>query len=136
EVTPDQIWSVFRDEYLPTPERPWGRFSLRSHQASSTVDGRDSLVVDAVLDGAETTLTGTGNGPIAAFFDALSEIGVDVRLLDYAEHTQSEGADAKAAAYIECAVGERVLWGVGIDANIVRASLAAVVSAVNRASRP
>jgi 2-isopropylmalate synthase len=135
EVTPDQIWAAFSDEYLPTPENPWGRIFLRSHQASTTADGRDSLVVQAVVDGEPTTLTGTGNGPIAAFFDALSAIGVDVRLLDYAEHTQSEGADAKAAAYIECAVGERVLWGVGIDANIVRASLEAVVSAVNRASR-
>jgi 2-isopropylmalate synthase len=135
EVTPAQIWAVFSDEYLPTPASPWGRFSLLSHQASTTADGRDSLVVQALVDGEPTTLAGTGNGPIAAFFAALSAIDVDVRLLDYAEHTQSEGADAKAAAYIECAVGERVLWGVGIDANIVRASLEAVVSAVNRASR-
>ncbi|GGO80700.1 2-isopropylmalate synthase [Wenjunlia tyrosinilytica] len=135
EVTPKQIWDVFSDEYLPTTDNPWGRIALRTHQASTTVEGQDSLVVEAVVDGEDTTLTGTGNGPIAAFFDALSGIDVDVRLLDYAEHTQSEGADAKAAAYIECAVGERVLWGVGIDANIVRASLKAVVSAVNRAHR-
>ncbi|RKN52318.1 2-isopropylmalate synthase, partial [Streptomyces klenkii] len=91
-----------------------------------------------VVDGADTVLSGTGNGPLAAFFDALGRTGVvaeEVRLLDYVEHTMSAGAGAQAAAYIECAVGDRVLWGVGIDANIVRASLKAVVSAVNRALR-
>lgn len=135
EVTPAQIWAVFSDEYLPTGTDPWGRVALRAHQASTTVDGQDSLTVEAVVDGADTALTGSGNGPIAAFVDALGSIDVDVRVLDYAEHAQSEGGDAKAAAYVECAVGERVLWGVGIDANIVRASLKAVVSAVNRAHR-
>jgi 2-isopropylmalate synthase len=102
------------------------------------VDGKDELTVEAVVDGAGTVLKGTGNGPLAAFFDALEAAGVvgrEVRLLDYVEHTMSEGAGSKAAAYIECAVGDRVLWGVGIDGNIVRASLKAVVSAVNRATR-
>jgi 2-isopropylmalate synthase len=56
-------------------------------------------------------------------------------VLDYAEHAMSAGGDAAAAAYVECAVGERVLWGVGVDTSIVRASLNAVVSAVNRAAR-
>ena len=78
---------------------------------------------------------GTGNGPIAAFIDALSTLGVDVRVLDYAEHALSAGGDAKAAAYVECAVGDRVLWGVGLHSSIVKASLTAVLSAVNRAER-
>ena len=56
-------------------------------------------------------------------------------MLDYAEHALSAGGDAKAAAYVEVTVGDQVLWGVGVDANIVTASLRAVVSAVNRASR-
>jgi 2-isopropylmalate synthase len=81
------------------------------------------------------TLTGHGNGPIAAFCEAINQLGVDVRVLDYAEHAMSSGGDATAAAYVECAVGERVLWGVGIDSSIVRASLKAIVSAVNRALR-
>ncbi|MEO7751869.1 MAG: alpha-isopropylmalate synthase regulatory domain-containing protein, partial [Terracoccus sp.] len=59
----------------------------------------------------------------------------EVRVLDYAEHALSAGGDARAAAYVECAVGERVLWGVGVDPSIVTASLKAVVSAVNRAVR-
>ncbi|MBU3867622.1 2-isopropylmalate synthase [Streptomyces sp. 4503] len=135
EVTPGQIWAAFQDEYLPTDDNRWGRIALSSAQTSTTSEGTDALTVEAVVDGAETVLTGTGNGPLAAFFDALASIDVDVRLLDYSEHTLSEGAASQAAAYIECAIGGQVLWGVGIDANIVRASLKAVVSAVNRARR-
>jgi 2-isopropylmalate synthase len=67
--------------------------------------------------------------------NALAALSVDVRVLDYAEHAMSAGGDAQAAAYVECAVGDRVLWGVGIDPNIVTASLRAVVSAINRAQR-
>jgi len=61
--------------------------------------------------------------------------GIDVRVLDYHEHAMSAGGDAVAAAYLECAVGGQILWGVGIDPSIVTASLKAVVSAVNRAER-
>ncbi|MEU2430326.1 2-isopropylmalate synthase [Streptomyces sp. NPDC007861] len=135
EVTPKEIWSVFQDEYLPNPENRWGRIQLRSGQTTSDTDGTDTLTVEAVVDGAETVLTGSGNGPISAFFGALEAIGVDARLLDYQEHTMSEGASAQAASYIECAIDGKVLWGIGIDANTTRASLKAVVSAVNRASR-
>ncbi|MCX2969854.1 MULTISPECIES: 2-isopropylmalate synthase [Streptomyces] len=135
EITPAQIWDAFRDEYLPTPERPWGRVTLRSAQSETTTDGHDALTVEAVVDGAPTVLTGHGNGPISAFFDALAKNGIDVRLLDYVEHTLSQGASAQAASYIECAIDGQVLWGVGIDANTTRASIKAVVSAVNRATR-
>ncbi|MFE2541247.1 2-isopropylmalate synthase [Actinacidiphila glaucinigra] len=135
EVTPKEIWAIFEDEYLPTPENTWGRIVLRSAQTSTSSDGTDTLTVEAVVDGAETVLTGTGNGPISAFFDALASVGVDARLLDYTEHTMSEGASAQAASYIECAIDGKVLWGIGIDANTTRASLKAVVSAVNRAAR-
>jgi 2-isopropylmalate synthase len=136
EVTPAAIWEIFQHEYLPTPGSPWGRISLRTGQSTTTVDGQDEVTVDATVDGEDTVLAGIGNGPLAAFFDALqSVVDADVRLLDYVEHTMSEGAGAQAAAYIECAIDGKVLWGVGIDANIVRASIKAVVSAVNRAAR-
>ncbi|WP_055566245.1 2-isopropylmalate synthase [Streptomyces atriruber] len=135
EVTPAAIWSVFQDEYLPNPANPWGRIQVKNGQTTTDTDGVDRLTVEATLDGADTVLTGTGNGPISAFFDALQGIGIDVRLLDYQEHTMSEGASAQAASYIECAIGDKVLWGIGIDANTTRASLKAVVSAVNRAAR-
>ncbi|MFI5528538.1 2-isopropylmalate synthase [Kitasatospora sp. NPDC051853] len=135
EVTPAEIWSVFQDEYLPTPENPWGRIALSGSRSLETEDGRDLLRAEAVVDGRPVTLSGTGNGPVSAFVNALAGIGVDVRVLDYAEHALSEGGDAQAAAYVECAVDGKVLWGVGIDGNTVLASLKAVVSAVNRAQR-
>jgi len=140
EVSPTQMWDAFVDEYLPNPVAPWGRFSLRSLAQASAVDAIDSLTV-VVRDSErpegkqEVTLDGSGNGPIAAFCDALAAYGVDVRVLDYHEHALSAGGDAKAAAYLECAVGDTVLWGVGVDPNIVTASLKAVVSAVNRTRR-
>ncbi|MCX4880686.1 2-isopropylmalate synthase [Streptomyces sp. NBC_00847] len=135
EVTGGDIWAVFQDEYLPNPENPWGRLQVRNGQSTTDTDGVDTLKVEATVDGVDTVLTGSGNGPISAFFDALQSIGIDVRLLDYQEHTMSEGASAQAASYIECAIDDKVLWGIGIDANTTRASLKAVVSAVNRAAR-
>ncbi|MCZ0973527.1 2-isopropylmalate synthase [Streptomyces noursei] len=135
EVTPKAIWDSFRDEYLPNPQNPWGRIQVRTGQTTTDKDGVDTLTVEAEVDGVETVLTGSGNGPISAFFDALSGLGIDARLLDYQEHTMSEGASAQAASYIECAIDGKVLWGIGIDANTTRASLKAVVSAVNRSAR-
>jgi 2-isopropylmalate synthase len=136
EVTPEAMWAAFEDEYLPNPKAPWGRYALRNISESSSEDSGDTIVVEMVDNGEVVTLRGEGNGPIAAFCAALGSHGIDVRVLDYAEHALSAGGDARAAAYLECAVGDRVLWGVGIDPNIVRASLKAVVSAVNRANRP
>lgn len=135
EVTPKDIWAAFRDEYLPNPENPWGRIQVSTGQSTTDKDGVDTLTVEAEVDGVETTLVGTGNGPISAFFHALQGLDIDARLLDYTEHTMSEGASAQAASYIEVAIGDKVLWGIGIDANTTRASLKAVVSAVNRAGR-
>jgi 2-isopropylmalate synthase len=130
EVSPAQMWEAFESEYL-APRTP---LALNSHHTSSAADSDDELDVNVYLDGEKTALRGIGNGPIAAFVDALASVGHDVRVLDYAEHALSSGGDARAAAYVECAIGERIVWGVGIDANIVTASLKAVVSAVNRAA--
>jgi 2-isopropylmalate synthase len=135
EVTGSDIWATFQDEYLPNPENPWGRIQVRNGQSTTDTDGVDTLRVEATVDGEDTVLTGSGNGPISAFFDALAKVGIDARLLDYQEHTMSEGASSQAASYIECAIDGKVLWGIGIDANTTRASLKAVVSAVNRAAR-
>ncbi len=130
EVTPEEIWKAFSDEYL-TRTLP---LSLDSVHTSSAAGEKDQLTVGVHVDGVLTTLSGTGNGPIAAFVSALNELpqDYDVRVLDYHEHALSSGGDAIAAAYVECAVGEQVLWGVGLDANIVTASLKAVTSAINR----
>jgi 2-isopropylmalate synthase len=135
EVSAADLWRTFQDEYLPDPAHPWGRFSLAGTQRSTSAEGLDRLSVDLVDSGEPVQLEGEGNGPIAAFTAALADRGVDVRVLDYAEHAMSAGGDATAASYVECAVDGKVLWGVGIDPNIVTASLKAVVSAVNRAER-
>jgi 2-isopropylmalate synthase len=135
EVTAQQMWAAFSNEYLPDPDAPWGRFALTGHRHRAHGEQLDEMVVELTDAGVPVTVEGRGNGPIAAFVDALKGLDVDVRVLDYAEHAMSAGGDARAAAYVECAVGNRVLWGVGIDPNIVSASLRAVVSAVNRAQR-
>ncbi len=150
EVSAAELWRTFNDEYLPALREPvahpaagvlatgdatWGRLALRGSRHTSESGGADRLSVDVLDAGRERTLEGLGNGPIAAFVQALGEIDVRVRVLDYAEHAMSAGGDATAAAFVECEIGDRVLWGVGIDPNIVTASLAAVVSAVNRAVR-
>jgi len=137
EVTSEQIWHSFQDEYLPAGigSHKWGRFELRKMRSESAMDGIVKL--DVTLRDLEQELSsvGSGNGPISAFLDVLSQQGVEAKLLDYVEHTLSAGGDAQAAAYIELEVMGRNLWGVGIDGDISTASLKALISAVNRAIR-
>jgi 2-isopropylmalate synthase len=136
EVTPTQMWDIFKDEYLPNPTNPWGRLGLISVTQDSAVDGDTTLNAAIKDQGEAVALHGVGNGPIAAFVAALQSHGIEVRVLDYQEHAMSAGGDAQAAAFLECQVGEKVLWGVGIDPSIVTASLKAIISAVNRAVSP
>lgn len=135
EVTADAMWAAFSAEYLPDPEAAWGRFALVSVSQNSAVDGDTEITAVITDEGAQIELTGRGNGPVAAFCAALHSIDIDVRVLDYAEHAMSAGGDAVAASYCECAVGERVLWGVGLDPSITTSSLKAIISAVNRSGR-
>jgi 2-isopropylmalate synthase len=130
EIEPSRMGEIFRAEYLDR-DAP---LALNSVHTSSAAGERDALEVGVYVRGERRFLTGVGNGPIDAFVDALGELGYDVRVLDYAEHALSSGTDATAAAYVECAIGGDVYWGVGIDPNILTASLRAVVSAVNRSS--
>ncbi|PPG21359.1 2-isopropylmalate synthase [Rathayibacter sp. AY1E8] len=139
EVTSEQIWTVFQDEYLPAPaeraDEKWGRFELLRTNTSSDLGG--SIALDAVLRVGDERVSASsrGNGPINAFEAVLEQQGVEVRVLDYVEHALSAGGDALAASYVECTVNGRTLWGVGVDADISTASLKAIVSAVNRALR-
>ncbi|GAA5229614.1 2-isopropylmalate synthase [Arthrobacter cryoconiti] len=137
EVSGGELWNIFTDEYLPAEvsDDAWGRYRIGSFTTSTDDDGEMTLMAKMTIDGVTANRTGTGNGPIASLLAILGEDGVDVRVLDYSEHALSEGGDARAAAFVECAVGERVLWGVGIDANTSVSSLKAVISAVNRAIR-
>ena len=137
EVSGADLWRVFQDEYLPAEdkEKAWGRYRVRSLNSESGEDGAFRMTAEILVDGELQTRTAAGNGPIDAFLKILDEDGQDVRVLDYTEHALSEGGAAMAAAYVEAAVGDRVLWGVGLDHNTTTASLKAVVSAVNRALR-
>lgn len=137
EVTSEEIWRIFHDEYLPADadETKWGRFELRGLRTSTNVDG--GVDVDVSLRDGDSLdeHTAHGNGPIAAFLTVMNEHGVDVTLYDYVEHALSASGDAAAAAYVELQVDEQRLWGVGVDGDISVASLKAIVSAVNRGLR-
>jgi 2-isopropylmalate synthase len=137
EVTSDEIWAIFQDEYLPSADvaAKWGHYELFSTRTASDMDGTVSLEVRLRTGEDTQEASAEGNGPIAAFLNILSGHQVQVRLFDYVEHALSASGDALAAAYVELEVNGRTLWGVGIDADISTASLKAIVSAVNRALR-
>jgi 2-isopropylmalate synthase len=135
EVSPGRLWEIFQFEYLE-PDSP---LRLVSVAAASGTGRHDSITAQVIDHGRPTTINGEGNGPVSAFVDAISGLDHHVRVLDYAEHALSAGGDALAAAYVECEIGTGedsvVAWGVGMDPNIVTASLKAVTSAVNRSAR-
>ncbi|WP_104099990.1 2-isopropylmalate synthase [Cryobacterium sp. M96] len=139
EVTSEQIWEIFNDEYLPashtTPDAKWGRFELHATRTSSDLSGSVELSVDLRDDTTVSSAVGAGNGPIAAFLGVMAERGIAITLYDFVEHAMSAGGDALAAAYVELDVNGTRFWGVGIDADISTASLKSVVSAVNRGIR-
>ena len=133
EVSPKEMWDVFAENYL---HPIWPLERMRQRVDAAEVDGGEDHITAVVkVEGTEREITGSGNGPLAAFVDALSTIGYDVRVLDYSEHALTAGGDASAAAYVETEVNGETVWGVGIASSITTASLRAVVSAVNRAYR-
>jgi hypothetical protein len=135
EVSSDRLWQCFSDEYLKAD----GAIGFVEHETwPDSRAGHGRLVRSTVcVGGADRTIEGHGTGPIDAFVDALSHaFGLDIEVVDYSEHAIGKGADAAAVAYVEVRIpGGASLFGVGIDKNIVAASLQAVVSAVNRGQR-
>jgi len=129
EIEPSEIWSAFRREYLDREEP----YLLQNYTSVTAADGGDEQVVEMRVRGEVQAFKGHGNGPVAAFIEGMRQAGADIRVLDYSEHALSSGGDALAVAYVECDVAGETIWGVGIHANIVTASLRAVVSAANRA---
>jgi 2-isopropylmalate synthase len=134
EVSAAAMWEIFSDEYLASGAV--GLVDVSSHNDAGT----ERLAATVTVGGVEHEIHGVGNGPIAAFCDALSTVdlgigGDPVRVLDYNEHALTAGRDAEAAAYLEIEIGETVLWGVGISESTTHASLRAVVSGVNRVLR-
>ncbi|MFD3813176.1 2-isopropylmalate synthase [Rhodococcus sp. NPDC058639] len=137
EVSPKEMWDIFHEEYL-APVTPLERIRQKV-TAAETDDGEDTITAILKVNGVEKEITGTGNGPLAAFVDGLESLGYRVAVRGYSEHAMSAGDDANAAAYVEADVTRpdgttTLVWGVGIASSITVASLRAVVSAVNRAS--
>lgn len=130
EVTSDEIWSVFKAEYI-NHQSP---FANRDHHDDSTEDG-DKLTATVSQHGADHVISGVGNGPIEAFVDGFrSEFGIEIRIVDYQEHAIGSGADAVAVCFVEIHTkNARSVFGVGMHRNIVTTSLNAIISAVNRA---
>ncbi|GAA0545633.1 2-isopropylmalate synthase [Paractinoplanes ferrugineus] len=131
EVSPQQMWDIFAGEYL-VDHQVAAAFKIEGY-STATVDGKVEIDLEVFHRGVRRPLVGVGNGPIDAFVQAVAPLGVQARVLDYQEHALTAGGDAQAAAYVEVEVGDRAVWGVGIDANIVSASIKAVTSAINRA---
>ena len=134
EISPADMWLAFKSVYLPDQSG----YELRSHElVSESGTDRTRITAQLVVHGKPCTVAGEGNGPIAAFVDALrSGLGVNLDVVDYAEHAIGQGADATAVAYVETTGDETALrWGVGIHPNIITASLRAVLSALARHGR-
>jgi len=137
EVSPATMWTAFEGEYLPaSPSVRLDSHELRTGRNDAGVDVA-AITAQLVVDGTHRTITGEGNGPIAAFVHALqSNLDLEIDVVDYAEHAIGQGADAEAVAYVETIDGDgTVRWGVGTDRNIITASLRAVLSAVERRTR-
>jgi 2-isopropylmalate synthase len=136
EISPGDMWQAFETTYFPAN----APVQFVSHEAV-TDEGGAKVTIQLRVDGQPCTVTGQGNGPIAAFVDGLkTALGIEIDIHDYAEHAVSAGSSARAAAYVEVRAADgTVRWGVGTDESILAASLKAVVSAVNRlrtAERP
>jgi 2-isopropylmalate synthase len=99
------------------------------------MDNRRAITATVRYNDEENIIRSDGGGSIEAFVNALrKDLGVSCRVLDYHEHSIGAGADAQAVCYVELEVGERTLWGVGINTDTTTASLQAIISGINRAS--
>src|SRR5690606_33723548 len=132
ELPSRQIYERFLELYVNQPE---GRLKFVDHQTfpDTAVKGRRIVEATIIDNGNEIKSSGKGNGPIDGFINALSEhVGIPMTVVDYSEHSLQKGADASAICYMEVEHAGGRLFGVGINTNIVTASLEAVVSAANR----
>jgi 2-isopropylmalate synthase len=132
EVEASRLWSAFEGEYLDGN----GRYGFIEHSAKGD-HGAQTVTAKITVDGKAKSIKGQGNGPVDGFVDAIrKESGLAFDVADYREHAMGHGANATAVAYVELRLADgSTLFGVGIDKNIVVASLKAVVSGVNRALR-
>ena len=128
EISSSQIWDIFERKYL----QPVNNYSYIKHTSSSK-DDLHKLELTMNMNNEETTIQGSGNGPIDSFVNGLSEkIGVEIKVADYHQTAISSGSDAKAAAYIELEKDGKTFWGVGIHPNTTRASFDAIIVGLSK----
>ncbi len=128
EISSSQIWDIFEKKYL----QPVNNYSYIKHSSSSK-DDLHKLELTMNMNNEETTIKGSGNGPIDSFVNGLSEkIGVEIKVADYHQTAISSGSNAKAAAYIELEKDGKTFWGVGIHPNTTRASFDAIIVGLSK----
>ena len=136
ELKAEEVYQIFRREYL----RVHAPYDLKRYRLFEENEKLDRVLVyfDGVLsvNGRDRQLSGRGNGPIDAFFNALSTVGIaGYRFVSYSEHAVSTGADSKAVSYIELSRGDATIFGVGLDHNISLSSIKGILCAINRFER-
>ncbi len=128
ELSPEYIFSAFNDEYLEVNDP----YKLVDYTINTT-SKKTKITAELLNSDKPLNISGEGNGPIDAFFNAVKEIeDRDIKFHDYSEHSLTEGADSKAVAYIGIEVKGFVIYGVGIDSSINTASIKALLCALNR----
>jgi 2-isopropylmalate synthase len=131
ELNAADLWALFERTYMPQAD---DRVELRDYEESGA-SGQRVFIGRVAIDGEERSISGRGNGLISGVIAAIAEsTGPTLDVVDYNEHAIGHGADAQAAAYVECRTAEgRTVFGVGMDTDIATASVRAVLSAANRA---
>ena len=133
EISPQEVFDIFNAEYLTVAE-PYNLLTYKIFEEDGG-DGRVIVDFEGTVrhDGASKAISGKGNGPIDAFFNAIGSIGLDhYEFVSYSEHAISTGADSKAVSYIQLKHDGETLFGVGTDSNISIASIKGIICAINR----
>ena len=132
ELEAELIWETFNKTYIKVE----GKYEYLNHAIISKNDKNnqiDEITLSLNIKGKTHTLSGKGNGPIDSFINAISNnLDLNLKVSDYQQNAIASGSDASAAAYIELAIKDQILWGIGINQNTVVASFQAIINGLNR----
>ena len=129
EISTSEIWEIFHTNFvMPKSGHSFKNYSLKT---SDSTDLSDHIKAEIEINGKNHEISGSGNGPIDAFVNALNQkLSIDIKVSDYHQSAISSGSDAQAAAYIELQKGDKTSWGVGINPNTTKASFEAIIVGV------
>ena len=129
EISTSEIWEIFHTNFvMPKSGHSFKNYSLKTSDAT---DVSDHIKAEIEIGGKNHEISGSGNGPIDAFVNALNQkLSIDIKVSDYHQSAISSGSDAQAAAYIELQKGDKTSWGVGINPNTTKASFEAIIVGV------